>query len=170
MQVAVESKPRRFAKVQNLCKACGLHIKIGSEIWPMEKNIVTGKGLGGNNISESCELSRISIYSKAKYTWVHITCAKKIMGQRTLKPPVCPYYAKHNRCGFGSTCFYSHNLHFIENLANRSKPIKNQASEVEDEGLQSAKAHGNSKGCKSGHFRRFLVDNYGVDFLRQGSG
>ena len=90
MQVAVESKPRRFAKVQNLCKACGLHIKTGSEIWPMEKNIVTGKGLGGNNISESCELSRISIYSKAKYTWVHITCAKKDYGTAYVKATGLP--------------------------------------------------------------------------------
>ena len=170
MEFAVESKTRRFAKVQNLCNACGMYMEVGSEIWPVEKSAVTEQDASVKKASESCKLSSNTIYSKAKYTWVHINCAKVIMGQCTLKPPVCPYWAKHKRCGFGSACFYSHNLHGVENLANCSMEIKTQATEAEDEDLQSAKMHGNSKGCKSGHFRRFLIDTYGVEFLRRGSG
>ncbi len=167
MQIADETKVR-LAKVRNLCHACNEHIEAGSRIWPLAKRNL--EKMNGGKIAQTRSISNNIVYSKAFFTWVHLNCAKVFLGEGTLSPPLCPYFAKHNTCGFGSACFYSHDIQPVNKSDSHVAHTIQIASEAKEEERDNANVHGNSKGCKSGHVRRFLIDKYGVDFLNAGSG
>jgi hypothetical protein len=143
-RVTVSQEPMP-AKTAGKCDTCGEVIDKGAMIWPIE---------------------RLKKGDKARviFTWSHVDCARSSDGE--LPPlPVCKHWARHGTCTYGDKCFYRHDgtlatdirpVEFTENVRklNRGKGKRNKIR----------------NSAKSSIFAKWLIETYGIEYLRSGSG
>eukprot|EP00505_MAST-04D_sp_SCG-Rhode-Island_P001427 Stramenopile-MAST_4_protein_1427 len=136
---------KKLAKVVNCCCSCHETIHVGEEIWPIIK-----KRGGVVTYVYNALGNALPVYSSRTFTWVHRKC---VQSEAVL--PVCPFWAGTTTCGFGDKCFYSHPVTLREPHTAAFK--------------QKSKRQKRSRG-KVGIFRRWLLDTFGPETLKNGSG
>ena len=84
-----------------ICHICNKAILLNEEIFPFLKVFDYDSTLTNYKL----------IFSKKIFSWCHINCVCKILkckDKKCLVKPLCPFYAKNQYCGYGSSCFYRH--------------------------------------------------------------
>jgi hypothetical protein len=97
----------------------------------------------------------------AAHCWCHLECARSQTPDGQLSTPVCPHWLKKGVCSFGALCFYEH----PEGLVAEVKAKAEQPRRI-----GTWKRRVTRKSGKSSIFRRWLIDEFGLELLSSGSG
>lgn len=117
-----------------------------------------------------------AIYPWGDYTgYMHLSCAlKEADGQGVeLLPPVCKHWSRRGYCLYKEKCFYRHPpdalpQKAISTDASNHNATTNQAQRISNRGLGRRNLVRNA--FRAGVFRRFLMDTFGREQLKKGSG
>eukprot|EP00038_Savillea_parva_P013851 m.212969 g.212969 ORF g.212969 m.212969 type:complete len:472 (-) comp26317_c0_seq1:86-1501(-) len=172
MSVAVQV-PQRFASVRNTCPVCGHMVEPGAEIYPVRKDrlqcnqtaaaadapddlathTVTPRGDGTKVCAPDSSPDK-DVYHKTRWLWAHQTCAADLTGGDPERP-ICPYFYRRGQCAYGDGCFFAHRHH----------PASHGS------GVESTRSRKKRRNVgKVSVFRRWLVDTFGVDGMKRGTG
>ncbi|DBB06504.1 TPA: hypothetical protein ACH3X1_012055 [Trebouxia sp. C0004] len=116
-----------------------------------------------------------AIYPWGDYTgYMHLSCAlKEADGQGVeLLPPVCKHWSRRGYCLYKEKCFYRHPPDALPQKAifdaSNHNATTNQAQRISNRGVGRRNLVRNA--FRAGVFRRFLMDTFGQEQLRKGSG
>ena len=147
-----------------ICHICNKAILLNEEIFPFLKVFDYDSTLTNYKL----------IFSKKIFSWCHINCVCKILkckDKKCLVKPLCPFYAKNQYCGYGSSCFYRH-VNVDDSILQTTLKINNK--EKNDIIKQAIINSNNKKGKKkrkkrnqnfATKFKNWLVEKYGMDNL-----
>jgi hypothetical protein len=169
-------RPRRFAEVAKECLVCQLRVEVGQEIYPVRIDTLdpthmrqypaankdsapasTDPGAHEVTAPTSRFGEATAVYHKKRWTWAHFRCAAALCGTVPVRP-VCPYFYRRHSCAYGDECFFSH------------PPVNLALGSGATTGGQAPGRKKRKNVGKVGVFRRFLIDVFGIDRLRQGAG
>mmetsp|Transcript_15200 Transcript_15200/g.47237 ORF Transcript_15200/g.47237 Transcript_15200/m.47237 type:complete len:315 (+) Transcript_15200:38-982(+) len=140
-----EHARRTFARKESSCALCSSPIAVGAEIWPVAPEACAG---------EEASAGRPS--TPAPFRWCHVACAARRFGcggRAGLVRPPCPWWSRRGACLHGARCVFQHSLH----------------GKADAPAAPEAKALFSGLG-RAGVFRRWLLNEFGVEELAKGTG
>eukprot|EP00927_Polykrikos_kofoidii_P030698 TRINITY_DN26421_c0_g1_i1.p1 TRINITY_DN26421_c0_g1~~TRINITY_DN26421_c0_g1_i1.p1 ORF type:complete len:424 (-),score=66.52 TRINITY_DN26421_c0_g1_i1:35-1306(-) len=137
------------AKLTSTCGSCGGQICPGEVIYPIEQPHERR--------------------SRAGLEWLHHSCARRVGGGIPPPIPVCKHLVRFGMCEYGDKCFFAHSPEIAvaaservrARLADPNRKIANRGEGRRNRVKNDARAS---------IFRRWLLDTFGVENLRAGSG
>eukprot|EP01147_Barroeca_monosierra_P008614 gene8614-1027_t len=166
------------ARYNGVCPLCPRHVQVGDTIWPLDDTDI------GHLATISCNKGENGRHPVGnRHVWVHKTCAAELRGCsiEALIPPVCKHWKQRGTCLVREKCIFSHPEEVA--IATRSQLAANEAHRkasaiVNKHGEVEAPIQNRGKGkrnlvrnkARSACFRRFLIDIFGQELLKSGSG
>ncbi|KAF4651733.1 hypothetical protein FOL47_000214 [Perkinsus chesapeaki] len=139
-------EPFFVAKVESTCCLCKGIVEEGSPTFPI----------------------RFSPEKPTRYLWAHLECARADGGGVLPDAPVCKHWKFHGRCLYKEKCFFSHPPEVLEEYNRKQAEIEENGGRKRNRG--PGKRNKVQNYSRAFVFRRFLIDTYGIEFLRGGSG
>ncbi|EER12213.1 hypothetical protein Pmar_PMAR016612 [Perkinsus marinus ATCC 50983] len=139
-------EPFFVAKVESTCCLCKGIVGEGSPTFP----------------------TQFSPEKPTRYLWAHLECAKQEAGGVLPDAPVCKHWKFHGRCLYKEKCFFSHPQEVLEEYNRKQAEIEENGGRKRNRG--PGKRNKVQNYSRAFVFRRFLLDTYGIEFLRSGSG
>lgn len=147
LESAAKEMPR--ARLASNCQHCCQSILPGDTIFPVEQ--------------------RQGPRRRSALDWLHYACASEIGGGVPPPVPVCKHYARSGLCQYGIGCFFSHPPEVGAAAASRVREQRlNPNAKVANRG--DGRRNYVKNDSRASVMRRWLLDMYGIDALRAGSG
>jgi len=136
------------AKLTSNCSFCRCQICPGDAIFPVDQPL-EGRRPG--------------------LAWLHYACASKLGGGTPPPVPECKHLARSGKCQYGDSCFFVHRPGVAAAAAERVRARRaNPNAKIANRGEGRRNRVNNSS--RASVLRRWLLDTFGIDALRQGSG
>eukprot|EP00927_Polykrikos_kofoidii_P073989 TRINITY_DN69996_c0_g1_i1.p1 TRINITY_DN69996_c0_g1~~TRINITY_DN69996_c0_g1_i1.p1 ORF type:complete len:475 (+),score=72.02 TRINITY_DN69996_c0_g1_i1:79-1503(+) len=136
------------AKWRVRCEFCDLYAEPGDLVWPREREDCNGPVTG--------------------YRWSHFDCADK--AGATASRPRCKHWARTGQCQFAEACVFRHDGIVVSEVGSRDTSGKSPVALQADKRVWGGRRKLVRKASRASVFRRFLLDEFGVEVLRSGCG
>eukprot|EP00929_Paragymnodinium_shiwhaense_P111001 TRINITY_DN7840_c0_g1_i4.p1 TRINITY_DN7840_c0_g1~~TRINITY_DN7840_c0_g1_i4.p1 ORF type:complete len:436 (+),score=53.06 TRINITY_DN7840_c0_g1_i4:180-1487(+) len=137
------------------CICCDEGISAGDPVYPIEKRRL--------------KLEAATTGGRSGLAWIHPPCASTLGGGEPPPLPICKHFARAGTCLYEKTCFFSHPAEVgLQALARHSDRRANPTAKVANRG--DGRRNYVKNGSRASILRRWLLDTFGIDSLRQGSG
>ncbi|EDQ86005.1 uncharacterized protein MONBRDRAFT_28785 [Monosiga brevicollis MX1] len=142
---------------QGSCASCETPVQPGDLLWPC-----TAPGPNGRRI------------------WKHLACAQREVDGPLVKPQ-CKHWLRTGTCRYGTDCFFLHPepegqhrraqlLAEAQDRARRARPDRHGELRVAVQNRGPGRRNKVRNAFRAAAFRRFLVDTFGLESLRSGTG